>query len=83
MSDTLTLDAIRAVADRMCGHTLPPVYLDGRPHYLVVMSPEQLDSWKKMNARADWYDYYHSMRLLRRIRRNDVRRCEMFNKVFA
>ncbi len=82
-NDALTLDAIRAAADIVRGHTLPPAYLqDGRRAYLVAVGRKQFDDLLKMEARDNWYDYYRAVRTLRRIRIDDAKRFKQFSQAW-
>lgn len=82
-SDTLTLDAIRAAADIVRGHRLPPAYLQGdRRAYLVMVSNRQFGDMLKMEARDNWYDYYRAVRTIQRLRTQNMERFLRFSSAW-
>ena len=81
--DLLTMETIMQAKRILANKTIRPIFIDGHQYYPVILEPKAMHQLQCAVARSDWYDYYRAVRIMRRILRNDVKRCEIFRKVCA
>ncbi|MDP2621547.1 MAG: hypothetical protein Q8P46_15485 [Hyphomicrobiales bacterium] len=78
----LTMETIIAAKDFALKAEIQPIERNGHEFYMVVMPDGSTQKVSAMRARADWRDYYRSVRILRRIRQANVATFQRFSRVW-
>ena len=78
MNEAELFAAVKAAKSKQ----IKPVRVGGRSYYVQILSPQQQHSLDCAIARLDWRDYYRSVRILRKLRRENYAHFTSFSQAW-
>ncbi|MDZ4251089.1 MAG: hypothetical protein U1A72_00770 [Sulfuritalea sp.] len=77
-----TVIMLRRAVSKALELRVAPVDANGKEYYVITIGVQQAVLLDEIKARADWKNYYRSVRILRRIRQANVATFQRFSRVW-